>query len=350
MSKRVLATILLAWALLGAVMVGALAGCGTAAAANGNSVTLILGAYSTPRDAYTKILPLFQTQYQRQTGKTVTFQQSYLGSGAQSRAIINGFQADVAALSVAPDVDAIAKAGLITHDWTATPTKGMVTTSLVAFAVRTGNPKGIHDWADLAQPGLQILTPNPKTSGGAQWNILALYGAALRGQVRGVAKGDAPRALAFLKAVLKNVKVMDKDARSSITTFEQGVGDVAITYESEVLIARQAGKDDELVIPTSTILIETPAAVVDSNVDRHGTRAAAEAFVAFLTTPQAQQVFADEGSRPLDAGVAASNSGKFPAVADLWTIGSLGGWKAVAPAYFGADGIYTRAIAAVQGG
>jgi sulfate/thiosulfate transport system substrate-binding protein len=226
----------------------------------------------------------------------------------------------------------------------------MVSESIVAFAVRKGNPKGIHDWADLARPGLQILTPNPATSGGAQWNILALYGAALRGEVRGVPKGNSTAATNFLKAVLKNVTVMDKDAQTSIATFEQGVGDVAITYESGVLTAQQAGKDDELVIPTSTILIQTPVAVVDTYVDRHATRKVAEAFVSFLTSAQAQQVFADAGYRPLDTGVATATASKFPSVSDLWTIDYLGGWTTAKSRYFGSSGIYTQAINAVQGG
>jgi sulfate/thiosulfate transport system substrate-binding protein len=326
-----------------------LAGCG--ASANGSTVTLTLGAFSTPSAVYAKLIPLFEAQWKQQTGQTVTFHQSYQASGTQSKAIINGFQADVAALSLAPDIDAIAKAGLITHDWTATPTGGMVSDSIVAFAVRQGNPKGIHDWADLARPGIQILTPNPQTSGGAQWNILALYGAALRGEVSGVPKGDATAAFAFLKAVLKNVKVMDKDAQTSITDFEQGVGDVAITYESSVLTGQKAGNSEQLVIPTSTILIQNPVAVVDRYVDQHGTRTAAEGFVNFLITPQAQQIYAQVGQmRPVDASVAQSFSSQFASVTDLWKIDFLGGWKAVKSQFFGPNGIYTQAITQVQGG
>ncbi len=324
-------------------------GCGNSATAHGGTVKLILGAYSTPRVVYARLIPTFEAQWKQQTGQTVVFEQSYLGSGAQSRAIINGFQADVAALSLAPDVNAIAKAGLITHDWTNTPTKGMVSTSIVAFAVRKGNPKGIHDWADLARPGVQILTPDPKSSGGAQWNILALYGAALRGHVRGVAQGDANGAFNFLKAVLKNVTAMDKDAQTSLTNFEQGVGDVAITYESGVLAGQQAGQDYELVIPTSTILIQNPAAVVDAYANRHGTLRVANAFVTFLMSAQAQQVFAQNGYRPLDAGVARAVASTYPPVTDLWTIDYLGGWKTAASSFFGTTGIYIRAISAVQG-
>jgi sulfate transport system substrate-binding protein len=225
----------------------------------------------------------------------------------------------------------------------------MVSTSVVAFAVRKGNPKGIHDWADLAQPGLQILTPNPATSGGAMWNILALYGAALRGQVTVVPAGDEAAATAFLTAVLKNVTVLDKGARESITNFESGVGDVAITYENEVLVAQKNGQDDELVIPTSTLLIENPVAVVDAYADKHGTRAVAEAFVQFLFTRPAQQVFADYGLRSIDPAVAQATAAQYPAVKDLFTITEeFGGWGAATPRFFGDDGIFTLAIAAVQ--
>lgn len=329
-----------------------LAGCGNAASANGShSVTLTLGAFSTPQQVFAKLIPIFQAQWKQQTGQTVTFRQSYQGSGTQAKAIIAGFEADVAALAMAPDIDAIAKAGLITHDWTATPTHGMVADSVVAFAVRKGNPKGIHDWADLARPGIQVLTPNAQTSGGARWNILALYGAALRGEVRGVAKGDPAGAMAFLKAVLKNVVVMDKDARGSITDFEGGVGDVAITYESEVLLGQHAGASEDLVIPSSSILIEQPAAVVDAYAKQHGTLAVAQAFVTFLTSDRAQAIFASTGYlRPVTASAQTQSGGQFQPVSDLWTISTLGGWNKATTQFFGTSGVYTQAIASVQGG
>jgi len=181
---------------------------------------------------------------------------------ARSRGrVIGGLEADVVALALAPDVESIAKAKLITHDWTSAEHKGIVSNSVVAFAVRQGNPKGIHDWADLAQPGLAVLTPDAATSGGARWNILGLYGAALRGQVSGLAKDDQKGAQDFLAAVLKNVTVFDKDARTSVTTFEKGIGDVAITYENEVLLGQQRGQDYELVIPRSTIPDRNPGCV-----------------------------------------------------------------------------------------
>lgn len=332
----------------GGAQAGGSAATSTRAAAPAGATKITLGAYTTPREAYAKILPLFSQKWKAQTGQDVTFEESYLGSGAQSRAIVDGFDADVAALSLEADIDRIAKAGLITHDWQAKNNKGMVSTSVVAFAVRKGNPKGIKDWADLAKPGVEVLTPNPKTSGGAQWNIMALYGAALRGQVAGVAKGDEAAATNFMKAVLKNVSVMDKGARESITNFEKGVGDVAITYENEVLVAQQSGQDMDLVLPTSSILIENPVALVDTYVDQHGNRQAVEAFIDYLYTPEAQKIFADYGLRSVDPNVAKETASKYRALSDQFTIQDLGGWSAVTPKFFGDSGVYTMAIGDVQ--
>jgi sulfate transport system substrate-binding protein len=322
---------------------------GSNASSSGGATKITLGAYTTPREAYAKIIPMFKESWKKQTGQDVTFQESYQGSGAQSRAIVEGFDADVAALALEADINRIKKAGLITHDWKAGPHNGMVSTSIVAFAVRPGNPKGIKDWADLAKPGIEVLTPNPKTSGGAQWNIMGLYGAALRGNVAGVAKGDETAAQNYLKQVLKNVSVMDKGARESITNFEKGVGDVAITYENEVLVGQHKGEKLELVIPKSSILIENPIALVDSYVDKHGNRKAVEAFIQFLFTPEAQKVFAETGGlRSVDENVAKETAKSYPAVADLFTIKEFGGWSEVTPKFFGDSGIYSVVSAQVQ--
>src|SRR3712207_1551863 len=318
------------------------------AQSGGGATKITLGAYTTPREAYARIIPLFQKSWKDQTGQDLEFEQSYQASGAQSRAIVEGFDADVAALSLEADIDRITKAGLITHDWKAKQHNGMVSTSVVAFAVRPGNPKGIKDWADLAKPGVEVLTPNPKTSGGAQWNIMALYGAALRGNVEGVAKGDDAAAREFMKSVLKNVSVMDKGARESITNFEKGVGDVAITYENEVLVAQQSGQKMDLVIPRSTIQIENPIALIDSYVDKHGNRKAVEAFIDFLFTPEAQKIFADYGLRSIDPEVAKSTASQYPAVQDLFTIKEFGGWGEVTAKFFSDEGVYSVAIAEVQ--
>lgn len=320
----------------------------TAATTGSGANKITLGAYTTPREAYAKIIPLFKEQWKAQTGQDITFEESYLGSGAQSRAIVEGFDADIAALSLEADVNRIADAGLITHDWKAVGTGGMVSRSIVVFAVRPGNPKGIKDWADLAKPGVEILTPNPKTSGGAQWNIMALYGAAIRGQVDGVAKGDEAAAQEFMKSVLKNVSVMDKGARESITNFENGVGDVAITYENEVIVAKQAGKEMDMVTPRSSILIENPVALIDSYVDKHGNRAAVEAFIKFLWTPEAQKIFAEYGLRSVDENVAKETAQQYPPLPDQFTIAEFGGWQQVTPKFFADDGLYSKVIAEVQ--
>lgn len=314
-----------------------------------NSVKLILGAYTTPREAYGVLLPIFAEQWKAKTGQTVTFEESYQGSGAQSRAIVEGFEADVTALSLEADVNRITKAGLITHDWKSIAHNGMVSTSVVVFAVRKGNPKGIQDWADLAKPGVEILTPDPATSGGAMWNILSLYGAALRGYVEGVPANDEAAATEFLKAVFKNVIVMDKGARESITSYETGVGDVAITYENEVLVGQKNGQDYEMIIPKSSILIENPVAVVDTYVDKHGTREVAEAFVSFLFTKEAQEVFSQYGLRSVEADVAAATASQYPPLVDVFQIDEqFGGWAEATPKFFGESGIFTLAIAEIQ--
>jgi len=314
------------------------------------TVNLILGAYTTPREAYGEIIPLFQEYWLQQTGQHVTFEESYLGSGAQSRAVVDGFEADVVALSLEADLNRIQQAGLITHAWKAGQYGGIVTTSIVSFAVREGNPKAILDWADLTAPGLEILTPNPNTSGGAMWNILGAYGAALRGKVEGIPGDNPSSAFNFLCQVLENVTVMDKGARDSILNFEKGIGDLAITYENEVLVGRSSGQTYELVIPSSTILIENPVAVVDASVDQHENREVAEAFVEFLYSPIAQEVYAQHGLRVVNKEVAAEFDEQYPPVEDLFTIQDFGGWEQIMVDIFGEEGVYPRAILQVQSG
>ena len=314
------------------------------------TITLTLAAYTTPREAYEKaIIPAFQKYWKGKTGQDVEVRESYQGSGAQSRAIIGGFEADVAALSLEGDIDKIADAGLISHDWKAKPNGGMVSNSIVVIAVRPGNFKQIHDWPDLAKPGLNVLTPDPKTSGGAQWNVNGIYGAALRG-FAGVPKDDPAAAAEFLRSVFRNVSIMDKGARESITNFEKGVGDAAITYENEVLVGRQAGQTYDYIVPRSTILIQNPVALVDKYVDKHGVRAVAQAFVDFLWSQEAQRAYARYGLRPVDPAVAKETDGNNPNVEDLWSIEFLGGWKKVARDIYGPEGVYTKMFAELQAG
>jgi sulfate transport system substrate-binding protein len=326
-------------------------GCGeTSSSTSGDEVRLMLAAYTTPREAYGEIIPRFQAYWLEKTGQRVIFEESYLGSGAQSRAVVEGFEADIVALSLEADVTRIQNAGLITHDWKAGEYRGMVTTSIVAFAVREGNPKQVQDWIDLAKPGIEVLTPNPNMSGGAMWNILGLYGAALRGHIPGVPQNDHTAAADFLRQVLANVTVMDKSARESILSYEMGIGDLAISYENEVLVGSNSGQNYELVIPTSTILIENPIAIVDVNVDKHGSREVAEAFVDFLYTREAQDIFAQHGLRVVNPESAAAFSSLYPEVEDLFTVDFFGGWDTIMVDYFGPEGIYNTVILQVHRG
>ena len=247
-------------------------------------------AYSTPREAYGQIIPAFVSKWKEEhDDQNVIFQESYAGSTTQAANVIAGYEADVVALSLGPDVDQIADAGLITHDWTDQPDGGMVSSSVVVFDVRPGNPLGIADWNDLAAQGVEILTPDPASSGGARWNLVSLWGSALRGYA-GVTSDDTAGATTLMQDVLSNVIVFDKNARDSIQNFEAGNGDVAITYENEVLTAQEAGLDDEAVYPPSTVLIENPVAVVDQWVAPHCVGVVGEAFVGYQHTDQAKEI------------------------------------------------------------
>jgi sulfate/thiosulfate-binding protein len=307
----------------------------------GRERTLTLAAYTTPREAYGQaILPAFAKHWKEKTGETVKFEESYQGSGAQARAVVGGFEADVVALSLDPDVKTIADAGLITHDWHAGPAGGMVTRSVVVLAVRAGNPKNIHDWADLVRPEVEVLTPNVRTSGGAMWNIAAAYGAAIRGKA-GATAGDELAAEDRVAGVLRQVKVMDKGARESILSFEKGVGDVAITYENEAIVSKAGGQPIEYVVPASTLRIDNPIAVVDKYATAHGNEDLARAFVEFVLTPEAQLAFTRFGLRP---AVEVAGAPALPQPADLFTVTDLGGWQTVQDKLFKADALYDRAL------
>src|SRR4051812_1849500 len=269
------------------------AGCGgaadtknaTASGGGGGGAKLSLVAYSTPQAVYDELAPKFAAT---PGGKGVSFTSSYGASGDQSRAVENGLPADIVAFSLAPDVTRLVKDGIVAPDWTSEPHKGMVTDSVTTFVVRKGNPKNIHTWADLLKPGVQVLTPNPFTSGGARWNIMAAYGAQLK-------QGKTPdQALAYLKELFtKHVPVQDKSARDALQTFTGGKGDVLLSYENEAITAQQKGEKVDYVTPDQTILIENPIAVT--------TKAKPEAkkFLDFLWTPEAQTVFAEYGYRPV---------------------------------------------------
>jgi sulfate transport system substrate-binding protein len=316
-----------------------------------DSPVITFAAYSTPREVYGKIISAFQTKWKDEhDGQALIFQESYGGSTSQAQNIVGGFEADIAALSLAPDLQQIVDAGLITDDWTQQTDGGFVSTSVVVFDVRPGNPKKIKDYSDLAKPGVEVLTPDPASSGGARWNIVSAYGAALRGHA-GVTVDDTAGAQALLTGIFKNVTALDKSARDSIKNFESGNGDVAITYENEVLTARKAGLEDEAVYPASTVLIENPVAVVDVNAKKHCVEDVAAAFVEYLHTQDAKDLYASVGFlRPTDKAEAAAGDGDtFPAIEDLFTTDDLGGWDALGTDVFGEEGIFTKAFADAQG-
>jgi sulfate/thiosulfate transport system substrate-binding protein len=311
--------------------------------------TLTLAAYSTPREVYGKIIPAFQEKWKEEhNDQTVIFQESYGGSTSQAENVINGFDADIVALSLGPDVDQIVDAGLITHDWTDAPDGGMVSTSIAVFDVRPGNPDDIADFDDLAKTGLEVLTPDPVSSGGARWNLVAAYGAAMRGH-SGNEADDEGGARQLLEGILGNVIVFDKTARDSIKNFEAGNGDVAITYENEILTAQAGGLDDEMVIPPSTVLIQNPVALVDEYVDEHCVREVAEAFVEFLHSKEAKELYTDVGHlRSTDLKAAQKGGGdQFAPVEDLWTVDELGGWDFF-NSQFEDGGLFTQALEKAQ--
>ena len=312
--------------------------------------TLIFAAYSTPREVYdAKIIPAFKAMWKEKTGVEPQFFESYTGSTTQAENVINGSGADVVALSLAPDVQMIQDAGLITHDWTQGPDRGMVSSSVVVFDVRPGNPKHIENWNDLAKPDVGVLTPDPAQSGGARWNLVSLWGSALRGDVPGVAKGDEAAATILMQDVVHRVLAWDASARTSIQSFESGNGDVAITYENEVKTANAAGLPDEAVYPPGSILIENPVAVVDTNAEAHCVTDLANAFVRFLHTKEAKGYYTDTGFlRSTDPAKAAAGdpANGFPAIEDLYTVQDLGGWDALDQKLFSDTGIVTQAKAA----
>jgi sulfate/thiosulfate-binding protein len=305
-------------------------------------------AYSTPREVYGKIIPAFQSQWKEDhNDQSVIFQESYAGSTTQAGNVVGGQPADVVALSLAPDVDQIKDAGLITHDWTDAPDAGMVSTSVVVFDVRPGNPLGIKDWNDLAAGGVEVMTPDPAQSGGARWNLVSAWGSALHGYA-GVTKDDEAGATSLLQGVLGNVLTFDKSARDSIQNFESGNGDVAVTYENEVKTANDAGLDDEAVYPPSSVLIQNPVALVDANVDKDCVRDVAEAFVDYLHTPEVKDLYTSVGflrSTDLAKAKKGDPANGFPEIEDLWTVDDFGGWSALNDKLFSDSGIATTAIA-----
>jgi sulfate/thiosulfate-binding protein len=318
----------------------ALAAMGGTARAQVKEVKLLNVSYDPTRELYTDVNKAFGQQWQQKTGQSVTINQSHGGSGKQARSVIDGLEADVVTLALAYDVDAIAeKSGRIAKDWQKRlPDNASPYTSTIVFVVRKGNPKGIKDWDDLVKPGVNVIVPNPKTSGGARWAYLAAWGYALEKN-----GGDQGKAKDFVTKLYKNVPVLDSGARGSTTTFAQrGVGHVLVSWENEAyLLVNELGKDKfEVVNPSVSILAEPPVAVVDKNVDKHGTRAAAEAYLKFLYTPEGQAIAAKNHYRPRNTSVAGGLA--FPKI-KLFTIDQVfGGWQKAQATHFADGGIFDQ--------
>jgi sulfate transport system substrate-binding protein len=297
-------------------------------------------SYDPTRELYADVNAAFAKAWQGKTKQTVSIRQSHGGSGAQARSVIDGLSADVVTLALAYDIDAIAKAGLVKADWQKRlPQNSSPYTSTIVFLVRKGNPKGIKDWNDLVKPGIQVITPNPKTSGGARWNYLAAWGYALK-----QAGGNDQKARDFVTQLFRNVPVLDSGARGATTTFVQrGLGDVLLAWENEAYLAIDEAKDRvDIVVPSVSILAEPPVTVVDSVVDRKKTRAAAEAYLQFLYSPEGQELAAKHHYRPRDEKVAAKYANRF-AKLTLFTIDDLfGGWQKAQSTHFADKGVFDQ--------
>ncbi|GFN32108.1 sulfate-binding protein [Paenibacillus curdlanolyticus] len=315
--------------------------------AQSGDITLVIGAYSVVKDALDELLPSFQRYWQEKTGQKVVFQQSYEASGTQARAIVGGFEADVAVLAMETDIEKIQKAGLLEPTWKDNETSGMITRSVVALGTRDGNPLGIRDWKDLTRKGVKVLYPNPKTSGGAQWDINAIYGAGLKESERQTGTKDPQFAKQFLKQIHANVESLDKSGRASMAAFEYGVGDVIVTYENELRARIMQGVAYTIIIPEDTILIENPAAVVDVNAKKHDVQEAAQALVDYLKLDEAQMVFAKYGFRPVSAKAAEATKDQFEEPAGLFDISYLGGWDEVKDKLYSKKGVWYQVLAGI---
>jgi sulfate transport system substrate-binding protein len=309
-----------------------LAACGGSSGSSGSAGSLSLIAYSTPQEAYEEIIPAFK---KTDDGKDIGFKQSYGSSGDQARAVEAGLKADVVALSLAPDVDKLVEARKVAADWNKDEFDGFVTNSVVVFATRKGNPKNIQTYDDLLKDGVEVITPNPFTSGGAKWNIMAAYGAQLE------AGKTEQEAKEYLRDLFDNVPVQDKSAREALQTFIGGKGDVLIAYENEAITAQQKGEEVDYTIPDGTILIQNPIAVVE------GASAKASKFVEFTRSDEAQKIFAEKGYRSIKENLVDKST--YPTPKNQFTIDDLGGWPAVNREFFDPEGSVMASINQDQG-
>jgi sulfate transport system substrate-binding protein len=298
-------------------------------------------SYDPTRELYQEFNAAFAKQYQAKTGKAVTVQQSHGGAAKQARALIDGLEADVLTLALAYDIDAVAEAGLLAKDWQKRlPSNSAPYTSTIVFLVRKGNPKGIKDWGDLVKPGIQVITPNPKTSGGARWNYLAAWAYALK-----LPGGTEAKAKEFVTALFRNVPVLDSGARGATVTFVQrGIGDVLLAWENEAFLSiKELGPDKvDVVVPSLSILAEPPVAVVDKVVDKKGTRALAQAYLEYLYSAEGQEIAAKHYYRPRLEAVAKKHAARFPKV-NLITIDEVfGGWQKTQKTHFADGGVFDQ--------
>jgi sulfate transport system substrate-binding protein len=309
------------------------------AGASGSAARLSLVAYSVPREPWGKIIQAFE---KTPDGEGVSFSQSYGASGDQMRAILAGLEADIVNLSTGSDMLGLVRAGAVDPRWDRQSYRGIITNSVVVFAVRNGNPKKVRGWADLVRAGVDVVTPNPFSSGGARWNVLAAYGAQ-----RALGKTDR-QAIDYVTRLFRHVVSQDKSARDATNTFLSGRGDVLITYENEALLARKNGQDIPFVIPRQTMLIEAPVAVLKTSEHRDE----ANRFIRFAKSPAAQRIFADYGFRPLNARIAQEFRGKFPARPAIFRISDriFGGWAAAEKRWFDPDKGLMAAIERKVGG
>jgi sulfate/thiosulfate transport system substrate-binding protein len=322
--------------------VGSAAASSSGAPAAAAPVTLLNVSYDPTRELYQDFNAVFAKYWKGKTGQDVKINQSHGGSGKQARAVIDGLEADVVTLALGYDVNALHEKGqLISADWqTKFPSNSSPYTSTIVFVVRSGNPKHIKDWNDLTRDGVQVITANPKTGGGARWNYLAAWGYALKQP-----GGDETKAKAFVSKLYGNVPVLDSGARGSTTTFvERGIGDVLIAWENEAILSvNELGKGKfEMVVPSVSILCEPPVAVVDKNVDKHGTRAVSEEYLKYLYTPEGQEVVAKHYYRPRDPGVLAAHKAAFADIS-LFTVDDLfGGWSKAQATHFNDGGVFDQ--------
>jgi sulfate/thiosulfate transport system substrate-binding protein len=322
-------------ALAAMVAISACGGSSTASGGgDGSRGSLTLVAYSTPEEAFREVIPAFNKTPE---GEGVGFDQSYASSGEQSRAVEGGLPADVVDFSLEPDMTRLVEAGLVDEDWNRNEHNGMVTESVVVFMVRKGNPENIQTWDDLIRGDIEVIEPNPFTSGGAKWNIMAAYGAQLE-------NGKSPaQARAYLEELFEHVPVLDKSARESLQTFSSGKGDVLLGYENEAILAQRSGEEIDYVVPGETLLIENPLAVVNESQNLE----TAEAFVEFLYTKEAQQIFADTGYRPVVEGIESPHD--FPTPPKLFEITKFGGWDQVNDEFFDPEAGIVAEIFKAQG-